>query len=118
MNAYHFDGLTRRARRHMSRRTSLAMLGAAGLAPLAGPAVMAAKKNNSKKKTKQRCNTQLVECSAQVSQCAAQVEQCSAFLENFCPRSIPACLDQIACCPLLGNCDVGAFVACLAAEAV
>jgi hypothetical protein len=121
MKEHTFDAMARRGARQVSRRTSLAALSAAGLAALAAPLPADAKKNNDNncKKDKQRCNqdleacsAQAADCSAQAALCAAQVEQCTTFLTAQCGGN-PDCLDSVACCSVLTNCDFNTFFACL-----
>ena len=122
MKEHTFDAMTRRAAKQVSRRTSLAALSAAGLAALAAPVSADAKKKNNDnkcKKDKQQCNqdleactAQAADCTAQAAQCAAQVDQCTTFLTAQCGGN-PDCLDSVACCSVLANCDFNTFFACL-----
>jgi hypothetical protein len=113
VNAHEFDSFAHHSTAHLSRRTSFAVLGALGMTALVQPALTEAKKNRSKKKDKQRCNTQLADCNAQAAQCAAQVDQCTSFFDNLCPSGDPLCEAERACCSSLGNCDANGFVLCL-----
>jgi hypothetical protein len=122
MKEHTFDAMTRRAAKQVSRRTSLAALSAAGLAALAAPLPADAKKkknDNNCKKDKQQCNqdlaactAQAADCSAQAALCAAQVDQCTTFLTVVCEGN-PDCLDSVACCSRLEDCDFNGFFACL-----
>ncbi|MGH2618232.1 MAG: hypothetical protein ACRDJC_23635, partial [Thermomicrobiales bacterium] len=91
-------------------------VGTAGLAAVAhaftAEAKKKGKKDKSDKKAKKQCNKQLAACTAQATQRAAQVEQCTTFFTDSCAGEAD-CTDQIACCAVLGSCDVNAFFACL-----
>lgn len=96
-----FDALT--------RRNSLAALGAAGLAAFAGRRAAGAK-NKGKKKLKKK----------QLQQCQTQVGQCQATFTANCEASSPTpdelqeCLDTfLPCCDPLGTCSFNAFFVCL-----
>ena len=122
MKEHTFDAMTRRAANQVSRRTSLAALSAAGLAALAAPLPADAKKkknDNDCKKDKQQCTqdlavctAQAADCSAQAALCAAQVDQCTTFLTVVCEGNSD-CLDSVACCSRLEDCDFNGFFACL-----
>ena len=115
MNRHAFDTVTRRAAA-VSRRTSLLTLGTVGVATLAAPLSADARnrhKNRGKNKNrcrqdKQQCNRELATCIAQAAQCLPQVEQCTTFLTALC-KGDPGCLDSVACCSVLDQCD---FVCC------
>lgn len=123
MNHHAFDTVTRRAVA-VSRRTSLLTLGTVGLATLATPLSADARnrnksrnKNKNKNKNKCRqdkltCNRELATCTAQAAQCLPQVEQCNTFLTALC-KGDPGCLDSVACCSVLDQCDLNGFLACL-----
>jgi hypothetical protein len=121
MNDYDFVGFARRAAGGVSRRASILTLGTAGLATLQSPFSIDAKNrnNNDCKHDKKRCNqdlaectAQAAECTAQAAQCASQVQQCTTFLTALCEGE-PECLDSVACCSVLENCDFNGFFACL-----
>jgi hypothetical protein len=117
MNQHAFDTVTRRAAA-VSRRTSLLTLGTMGLATLAAPLPANAKnrnrnKNNNKcQRDKKACRNDLTACTAQAAQCVTQVEQCTTFLTALCEGQ-PDCLDSVACCSVLDQCDFNGFFACL-----
>jgi hypothetical protein len=97
MNEGSFDALTRRA--------SLVALSTAGLAAALGESFVAdAKKKHGKNKKKCR------------DRCAQQVAQCTTSITAFCSGE-PTCLDTVACCPILENCDFAGFFTCLVASA-
>ena len=103
-----FDALTRDAVGGVSRRRSLLMLGAAGVAAtFAVPFAANAKKKGKKKHKSQK------RCPPPVDLCAPQVGPCTDFLTILCSGD-PSCLDSLACCSELGTCDVGGFLSCLA----
>lgn len=117
-----FNALASQITEGVSRRMSLAALGAAGLAAIARPLAVTAKGKNQKKnranknkKAKRECQEQLAECTSQSALCAAQVEQCTAVFNSLCAGD-PACLDQAICCPSLGSCDITGFIACISAS--
>jgi hypothetical protein len=84
----------------LTRRASLLSLGAAGVGALAGHlAVDAKKKNRSKIKKKAR------------QKCQNQAGQCLAFLSVSCGNDTSCVVSAQLCCPLVGNCDFGGFVA-------
>jgi DNA polymerase II large subunit len=118
MNMQSFEIFSRRAAKAITRRTSLAPLGAAGLAAITHVTTADAKnKNNDKKKNradkkaKKECQAQLAQCATQSTQCASQVDACTTVLTGRC-QGDPDCLALIACCPILGTCDASAFLAC------
>jgi hypothetical protein len=91
MNEVTFDALTRRA--------SLASLGAAGVAALALP-LAADAKNKTKKKAKKKCKS--------------QIEPCVTILTEAEGSCDPDCVAQItACCQFAGNCDFNGWLTCL-----
>jgi hypothetical protein len=96
MNEGSFDALTRRA--------SLVALGTAGLAALGGSITADAKNKHGKKKKKSP------------DRCASQVAQCTSTITAYCAGE-PACQDSISCCPILENCDFTGFFTCLVASA-
>jgi hypothetical protein len=99
----------------VSRRASPTTPGSAGLAALTAPVTTDAKNRKTRrrcKKDKKQCKNDLAECNALSAQCAPQVEQCTTFLTALCAGE-PECLDSIACCSTIGNCDANAFLACL-----
>lgn len=97
MDEASFDALTRRA--------SLVTLGTAGLAAALGGSFTAdAKKKRGKNKKKSP------------DRCASQVAQCTTSITAFCSGE-PTCLDSVACCPILENCDFTGFFTCLVASA-
>jgi hypothetical protein len=110
-----FDNLSRHAASGISRRATLATLGAAGLATLAGPFAVDAKKKGGKNKKKHK-NTTIVpaplECPpALVDRCPAQVETCEILVGRFCAGD-PNCQTRVACCSLLETCDATGFFTC------
>jgi hypothetical protein len=115
MGEHMFDDLTRRAGEAVSRRASLLMLGAAGLAAFVQPIGAAAKNSKNNKKTKkaiQECKNELAECTTQATLCSSQADQCTTFVSAVCTGD-PGCAAITACCSFLGRCDVGAFFVCL-----
>ena len=97
-----FDALT--------RRSSLAALGATGLAAAFAGRRAAGAKNKSKKKLKKK----------QLQQCQTQVGQCQAIFTANCEASSPTpeelqeCLDTFfPCCDPLGTCSFNSFYSCL-----
>jgi hypothetical protein len=84
-----FDALT--------RRTSFATLGAAGLAAFAAPITAGAR--NKKKKTDPN------------KLCKKQVGQCTTFLAAQCGGQ-PQCPAFTACCTFFESCNVTGFTAC------
>jgi hypothetical protein len=85
-----FDSLTRRA--------SLATLGAAGLAGLTMPMTSEAKKKKKKGDPNKLCKK--------------QVGDCTAFLTALCGGN-PDCQDSIDCCSSFATCNTSAVLACL-----
>jgi hypothetical protein len=112
-----FESLSRHAASGISRRETLATLGAAGLSALVGPFAVDAKKGGKKKKKNQNQNTTVVpapqECPpAPVDRCPAQAETCEILIARFCAGD-PNCPTQVACCSLLETCDATGFFACI-----
>jgi hypothetical protein len=106
MNEQHIDALFQRAA-GLSRRGSLAALGSAGLAVLAGPSITTAKKPGKKAKRRARKKGE--------QKCKKQVDQCVAVFEDLCTtvEDPEACEAQfIPCCPLFAQCKVDAFIDC------
>jgi hypothetical protein len=110
VNEQTFDTLTRDTARGLSRRSSLAAIGATGLAALAAPIAADAKKKNKCKKKDKKCPS-LEEI------CAPQIEDCADVVTAFCPPG-DDCSRIINCCALFETCDIGAFVLCLATPPV
>jgi hypothetical protein len=119
MREHSFDQFTRRAATAVSRRATLATLGAAGAAALIHPLVADAKTKNKKKSKKksgqngiEQCQQQLAQCTAQGADCTAQVADCTTFVTAIC-GSDPSCQDVVGCCALLESCQAAAFLTCL-----
>jgi hypothetical protein len=83
----------------LSRRASLMTLGTAGLAALASPLTVDAKK---KKKKKGDVN----------KLCKRQIGECNTFVTITCAGD-PECLDALPCCQELKTCDFAGFLNCL-----
>lgn len=95
--------MTRQAFETLTRRASLAALGAAGLASL-GPTNLASAK---KKKTKKKGGINKL--------CKKQVGQCFSIFAPPCAGD-PICLARVErCCPEVGTCDFSGLVECLQA---
>ncbi len=90
MDAVSFDALTRRA--------SLAALGTAGLAAVAGPLATSAKQ-----KKKGDVN----------KKCKQQVAPCTSIITNACELSPAQCAAAASCCSSFGKCDPIGFFNCL-----
>lgn len=103
-----FDALAQ-ATRGISRRASLATIGATGIAAAAAAPFAADAKNKNKKKCKKKEKT----CPSLEEICAPQVEDCKTMVAAVCGTD-PACDHLVDCCEVFETCDVGAFVACLA----
>lgn len=105
MHSPTFEALTLTAR-GITRRASLATLGATGLAAaVAGPLSADAKNKKKCKKRKKKCQS-LEEI------CAPQVEECKTIVAIACGTD-PGCDHLLDCCDVFETCDAGAFVACL-----
>lgn len=105
-----FDALT--------RRTAVAMLGAAGLASLAAPFAADAKGKKRKKrrrKRKQDPNEEVAPAPAPcVDECQPQIEKCRlGIAAELCPRQPERCESARACCDFLGSCQTIDFLVCL-----
>jgi hypothetical protein len=101
-----FDALTRDAVGGVSRRRSLRMLGAAGVAAtFAVPFAANAKKKGKKKHKSQK------RCPPPVDRCAPQVGPCTEVFTIACGGN-PDCQDLIACCAVLATCDFSGFINC------
>ena len=94
----------------LTRRASMVVLGAAGLAAAFGGPLAGDAKNKAKKKLKKK----------QLQQCQSQVEQCNAFFTDSCeessnnPDELQECLDLVLpCCEPLGVCSFNAFYTCV-----
>jgi hypothetical protein len=94
MHHDYFDALTRRA--------SLLMLGAAGLAAFTAPLT-----GNAKNKRKRRQNKGDAK-----DLCKKQVDACAAFIADACERE-EGCEEEIACCAILANCSFTGFLFCV-----
>jgi hypothetical protein len=104
MSEQPFDALTRRALGDVSRRASLLVIGATGLAALlSGSLTAAAKKHKHKKKKNKQKGQQQAE-----QECEAQVAQCQSILNSI--GGIP--VNQLTCCEFLGTCDFPSFSLC------
>jgi hypothetical protein len=118
MGEHTFDRFSRCAAGGVSRRASLVALGLAGLAALARPFPVAArKKNRSGNKAAERCQNELADCSARSTSCSAQAEECTAFLSVACAGE-PTCPNLLTCCLFLDRCNASAFLTCLDAEGI
>lgn len=88
---------------HLTRRSSLAALGAAGLTGLLAQATFA--KQSASKKAKKQAR----------KKCQNQVAQCLGNGDVFC-NGIQECEDALpVCCQQLADCDFTGFFTCLTA---
>jgi hypothetical protein len=111
MNGMSFDTLTRETAGSVSRRTSLGILGAAGLAAVAawaGAHPAAARKQG---KTPRRGGKSIDRKANQ--KCAQQKAQCFDALKPICNGDEDCGVDALRCCPLAGECDVIGFFLCI-----
>ena len=104
MSEQPFDALTRRAVGDVSRRASLLVIGATGLATMLGGSLTAtAKKHKNNKKKDKNKDQQRAE-----QACEEQVAQCQSILSSI--GGIP--VNQLTCCEFLGTCDFPQFSLC------
>jgi hypothetical protein len=95
--------MTRQAFETLTRRASLAALGAAGLTSLGSRNLASAKK----KKTKKKGDVNKL--------CKKQVGQCFTIFATPCAAD-PICLARVErCCPKIGTCDFSGLIECLQA---
>jgi hypothetical protein len=91
----------------LSRRASLATLGAIGLAAMAAP-------RNADARKKKKCKRD--SCPSLEETCAPLVEECIDTVAAICPPYTD-CSRLSNCCEDFETCSVGAFVRCLATPA-
>src|SRR5262245_34408925 len=104
MEGHSFDLLTQTATAGLSRRGSLATLGAAGLAALlAAPYSAQARKGSKKKKRQNLPPAPVPQCPDCPDLCAPQVEECTNLVKILC-EDPAGCQGFIDCCSLLGTC--------------
>lgn len=109
MNDVAFDALTRDRVRQISRRGSLGMLGAAGLAALVGRHAADARKRGKKRRNKQNDINKKAD-----QKCIAQGDQCLDLFSAQCNGDQQCLLRGLQCCPFVGECDVVGFFLCQA----
>jgi hypothetical protein len=109
MNQQTFDSLTQQAARGLSRRSSLAALGASGMAALASPLAGSAK-------NKKKCREKDKDCPSLEEICAPQVEECKAIVAAVCSDGPRVCARLVNCCEVMEACDASAFILCLGAQ--
>jgi hypothetical protein len=112
MNQHAFDVVTRSAADAVSRRSSLAALGAAALAAgLLAPTTFAAKDKAKKAKKKAR-----KKCRNQQGQCEASVQAFCASINSMATESVTAegsCLGLLSpCCTFLSTCNASSSTTC------
>ena len=98
-----FDAFTRSAVEGISRRSSLATLGGAGVAALVGGALTAEAKSKNKKVKKLKRRLRKAN-----QKCPQQAEDCRNFIAGAGGNSA-----QIACCDFLATCNFDPFVPCV-----
>ncbi len=92
---------------HLTRRVSLAALGAAGVAGLLGQAPATSARQSASKKAKKKAQ----------KKCQNQVDQCTGSANLLCEDGDEDCrLSLIACCPELEDCNFTAFFGCAIAS--
>jgi hypothetical protein len=86
---------------HLTRRASLAALGAAGVAGLFGQATTTSGKQSASKKAKKKAQ----------KKCENQVDQCVANASVLCDNE-DCRVNLLTCCPQLGDCNFTDFFTC------
>lgn len=88
---------------HLTRRTSLTALGAAGVVGLLGHAPATSAKQSASKKAKKKAR----------KKCENQVDQCIGSANLLCEDGDEDCrLSLVACCPELDDCNFIGFFGC------
>jgi hypothetical protein len=85
----------------LTRRASLTALSAIGLAAMASPPTVNAKKKHKKKK-KFDVNTF----------CKQQVSECETAIADDCDNDPECIAEAVPCCQFLATCDFAGFVVC------
>jgi hypothetical protein len=110
MDDMSFDAFTRDAAA-VSRRTSLGVLGAAGLTAVTAWVWAAPASARDKGKKKRRRGKNI---SRQANlKCTKQKAECLDFLKERCDGDEDCAVSALRCCPLASECDVIGFFLCL-----
>ena len=106
MSEQGFDAFTRHSAESVTRRGTLATLGWAGLAALAGGSLTADAKDKKAKKAKKKAKKQIKKKS--FVKCQAQAAECQTFILANGGNAA-----QLACCDFLAVCDFGPWLPCV-----
>jgi hypothetical protein len=113
MDRQTFDRLARLVSSRVSRRTTLKLGGAVGLASLTGSLAVSAKNGKKPNKKKKKNQPVPLECPPPpLDRCPAEAQECTTIFTARCAGD-PACLARVPCCSFLQTCDSAGFFTCI-----